>query len=131
MKYGKETMRKDPVFRISPRRSENYPNPEEPEEDEDVQTERVKTANGLTTSSLHEKPVIMASCLHKEYKEKKKSCFSTRKKKRAVWNVSFCVDKAVLRAERPGEPSGGASGRAIHREGPRGAAARVVKCPSQ
>ena len=45
----------DFLCRISPRRSENYPNPEEPEEeDEDVQTERVKTVSGLTTSSLHE-----------------------------------------------------------------------------
>ncbi|KAB0343391.1 hypothetical protein FD754_020317, partial [Muntiacus muntjak] len=63
MKYGKETMRKDTFFRISPRRRENCPNPEEPEEeDEDIQTKRVKTANVLTASNLDEKLIIMASC---------------------------------------------------------------------
>ncbi|XP_015445118.1 ATP-binding cassette sub-family A member 10 [Pteropus alecto] len=97
MKYGKETMKKDPVFRISPRSRENRPNPEEPEEeDEDVQTERVKTANALTSANSEEKPVIMASCLHKEYKGKKKSCFLTRKKKIAIRNVSFCVNKGEV-----------------------------------
>ncbi|DAA18077.1 TPA: ATP-binding cassette, sub-family A (ABC1), member 9-like, partial [Bos taurus] len=97
MKYGKETMRKDPFFRISPRRGEYRPNPEEPEEeDEDVQTERVKTANALTASSLDEKPVIMASCLHKEYKQEKKRCFSARKTKTAVRNVSFCINKGEV-----------------------------------
>ena len=42
-------------LRISPRRREYRPNPEEPEEeDEDIQAERVKTANALTTSNLDE-----------------------------------------------------------------------------
>ncbi|XP_070083080.1 ATP-binding cassette sub-family A member 10 isoform X3 [Equus caballus] len=97
MKYGKEPMRKDPVFRICPRSRESHPNPEEPEEeDEDVQIERVRTAKACTTPNLDEKPVIMASCLHKEYKEKKKSCFSRRKKKIAIRNVSFCVNKGEV-----------------------------------
>ncbi|KAB0359845.1 hypothetical protein FD754_004001 [Muntiacus muntjak] len=97
MKYGKETMRKDPFFRLSPRRREYRPNPEEPEEeDEDVQAERVKTANALTASNLDEKPVIMASCLHKKYKQKKKRCFSARKTKTAVRNVSFCINKGEV-----------------------------------
>ncbi|XP_055264689.1 ATP-binding cassette sub-family A member 10 isoform X3 [Moschus berezovskii] len=96
MKYGKETMRKDPFFRISPRRRKYRPNPEEPEEeDEDVQTERVKTANALAASSLDE-PVVMASCLHKEYKQKKKRCFSARKTKTAIRNVSFCINKGEV-----------------------------------
>ena len=43
---------------------------------------------------------------------------------------------AVLRAEHPGKPVAGASGRAIHGHGPRGAAAGVVRgchieCQSQ
>ncbi|XP_077636408.1 ATP-binding cassette sub-family A member 10 [Crocuta crocuta] len=97
MKCGKETMRKDPVFRISSRSRENHPNPEEPEEeDEDVQAERVKTANALSTLNPDEKPLIMASCLHKEYKEKKERCFSTRKKKIAIRNLSFCVNKGEV-----------------------------------
>ncbi|XP_060058633.1 ATP-binding cassette sub-family A member 10 isoform X2 [Erinaceus europaeus] len=96
MKYGKETTRKDPIFRISPKSRKNHPNPQElEEEDEDVQAERMKTANELSTPSLNEKPVILASCLHKEYKEKK-SCFSARKKKIAIRNVSFCVNKGEV-----------------------------------
>ncbi|KAB0372075.1 hypothetical protein FD755_015867, partial [Muntiacus reevesi] len=84
MKYGKETMRKDTFFRISPRRRENCPNPEEPEEeDEDIQTKRVKTANVLTASNLDEKL-------------KKKRCFSARKTKTAVLNVSFCINKGEV-----------------------------------
>ncbi|KAM9597380.1 LOW QUALITY PROTEIN: ATP-binding cassette sub-family A member 10 [Trichechus inunguis] len=96
MNCRSETMRKDPVFRISPRSREAHPNSEEPEEDEDVHTERVQTANALTSPNLDEKPVIMASCLHKEYKEKKKRCFSTRKKKIAIRSVSFCVKKGEV-----------------------------------
>ncbi|KAL4686968.1 hypothetical protein H8959_019096 [Pygathrix nigripes] len=97
MKYGNEIMNKDPVFRISPRSRETHPNPEEPEEeDEDVQAERVQAANTLTTPNLAEEPVITASCLHKEYYDTKKSCFSTRKKKIAIRNVSFCVKKGEV-----------------------------------
>ncbi|XP_037849172.2 ATP-binding cassette sub-family A member 10 isoform X2 [Chlorocebus sabaeus] len=97
MKYGTEIMNKDPVFRISPRSRETHPNPEEPEEeDEDVQAERVQAANTLTTPNLAEKPVITASCLHKEYYDTKKSCFSTRKKKIAIRNISFCVKKGEV-----------------------------------
>uniref|UniRef100_A0A2I3G0R5 ABC transporter domain-containing protein n=1 Tax=Nomascus leucogenys TaxID=61853 RepID=A0A2I3G0R5_NOMLE len=97
MKYGNEIMNKDPVFRISPRSRETHPNPEEPkEEDEDVQAERVQAANALTASNLEEEPVITASCLHKEYYETKRSCFSTRKKKIAIRNVSFCVKKGEV-----------------------------------
>ncbi|KAM5213444.1 ATP-binding cassette sub-family A member 10 isoform 2-T3 [Hipposideros larvatus] len=97
IKFGKGTMRKDPVFRISPRSRENRPNPEEPEEeDDDVQVERVKTANALTALNVDEKPVIMASCLHKKYEEKKKSCFLKRRKKIAIQNVSFCVNKGEV-----------------------------------
>uniref|UniRef100_A0A8C9K672 ATP binding cassette subfamily A member 10 n=1 Tax=Panthera tigris altaica TaxID=74533 RepID=A0A8C9K672_PANTA len=97
MKYGQKTMRKDPIFRISSRSRENHPNPEEPEEeDENVQAERARTANALTTLNPDEKPLIVASCLHKEYKEKKEHCFSTRKKKIAIRNISFCVNKGEV-----------------------------------
>uniref|UniRef100_A0A8C8X4J7 ATP binding cassette subfamily A member 10 n=1 Tax=Panthera leo TaxID=9689 RepID=A0A8C8X4J7_PANLE len=97
MKYGQKTMRKDPVFRISSRSRENHPNPEEPEEeDENVQAERARTANALTTLNPDEKPLVVASCLHKEYKEKKEHCFSTRKKKIAIRNISFCVNKGEV-----------------------------------
>ncbi|XP_051851187.1 ATP-binding cassette sub-family A member 10-like [Antechinus flavipes] len=97
MKYGKKSMRKDPVFRISPRSSEVFPNQEEPEgEDEDVQAERARTTSALAALNLDEKPVIIASCLRKEYEVKKKICFSKSKKKLATRNVSFCVKKGEV-----------------------------------
>lgn len=40
-----------------------------------------------------QKPVIIASCLRKEYTGKKKKCFSKAKKKIATRNISFCVKK--------------------------------------
>ncbi|KAM7067935.1 ATP-binding cassette sub-family A member 6 isoform 1-T2 [Molossus nigricans] len=97
MKCGQTVVRKDPVLRISPQRRKAGPNPEEPvEEDEDVQAERVRTAAALTTSGLEERPVIIASCLHKEYAGPKMNCFSKRKKKVAIRNISFCVKKGEI-----------------------------------
>ncbi|XP_035157530.1 ABC-type organic anion transporter ABCA8 isoform X2 [Callithrix jacchus] len=96
-KFGKKSMRKDPVFRIYPRSSDVCQNPEEPEgEDEDVQMERVRTANALNSTNFDEKPVIIASCLRKEYAGKRKGCFSKRKNKIATRNVSFCVRKGEV-----------------------------------
>uniref|UniRef100_A0A8C4MT46 ATP binding cassette subfamily A member 9 n=1 Tax=Equus asinus asinus TaxID=83772 RepID=A0A8C4MT46_EQUAS len=84
-------------FRISPRSSDVFPNPEEPEgEDEDVQMERMRTANAVTVPDFDEKPVIIASCLRKEYAGKKKNCFAKGKKKVATRNVSFCVKKGEV-----------------------------------
>ncbi|MBZ3879737.1 ATP-binding cassette sub-family A member 9, partial [Sciurus carolinensis] len=95
--FRKKSMRKDPVFRISPRSDDVSPNPEDPEgEDEDVKVERMRTANALTILDLDEKPVIIASCLRKEYSGKKKNCFSRRKKKIATRNISFCVKKGEV-----------------------------------
>uniref|UniRef100_A0A2K5QC71 ATP binding cassette subfamily A member 6 n=1 Tax=Cebus imitator TaxID=2715852 RepID=A0A2K5QC71_CEBIM len=97
LKYGKKRMRKDPVFRISPQIRDAKPNPEEPiDEDEDVQAERIRTATALTTSNVDEKPVIIASCLHKEYAGQKKSCCLKRKKKIAARNISFCVQEGEI-----------------------------------
>ncbi|NP_001412410.1 ABC-type organic anion transporter ABCA8B isoform 3 [Mus musculus] len=95
--FGKKTMRKDPIFRISPRNNDVYQNPEEPEdEDEDVQMERMRTANALVSTSFDEKPVIIASCLRKEYAGKQKHCLSKKKAKIATRNVSFCVRKGEI-----------------------------------
>ncbi|XP_064351689.1 ABC-type organic anion transporter ABCA8 isoform X4 [Camelus dromedarius] len=96
-KFGKRSMRKDPFFRISPRSCDACPNPEEPEgEDEDVQLERVRTAVALNSTDSDEKPVIIASCLRKEYAGKRKHCFVKRKKKTATRNISFCVRKGEV-----------------------------------
>ncbi|XP_051014920.1 ATP-binding cassette sub-family A member 9 [Acomys russatus] len=93
----KKSLRVDPVFRISPVSSRAFPNPEEPgEEDEDVHVERMRTAGAVTTLQTDEKPVIVASCLRKEYTGKKKKCFSKTKKKIATRNISFCVRKGEV-----------------------------------
>ncbi|KAM4824544.1 LOW QUALITY PROTEIN: ABC-type organic anion transporter ABCA8-like [Urocitellus parryii] len=96
-KFGKKPMGKDPFFRISPKSGDVCQNPEEPqEEDEDVQMERLRTADALNSTDFNEKPVIVASCLRKEYAGKKKHCFSKRKSKVATRNVSFCVRKGEV-----------------------------------
>uniref|UniRef100_A0A8C0LHU9 ATP binding cassette subfamily A member 9 n=1 Tax=Canis lupus dingo TaxID=286419 RepID=A0A8C0LHU9_CANLU len=95
--FRKKSMRKDPVFRISPRSSSIFPNPEEPAgEGEDVEGERRRTTNAETLADFDEKPVIIASCLRKEYAGKKRNCFAKRKKKVAIRNVSFCVKKGEV-----------------------------------
>uniref|UniRef100_A0A8C6WD88 ATP-binding cassette, sub-family A member 9 n=1 Tax=Nannospalax galili TaxID=1026970 RepID=A0A8C6WD88_NANGA len=95
--FRKKSLRMDPVFRIPPRSCDVFPNPEEPvEEDEDVQMERMKTANATSILQIEEKPAIIASCLRKEYAGQKKNCFSKRKKKIATRNVSFCVRKGKV-----------------------------------
>ncbi|XP_010638876.1 ATP-binding cassette sub-family A member 6 isoform X2 [Fukomys damarensis] len=97
LKYGKQVIRKDPFFRISPHSRDAQTNPEEPgDEHEDVQAERIRTSTALTTSNLDEKPTIIASCLYKEYAGRKKNCFSKRKKKIATRNISFCVNKGEI-----------------------------------
>ncbi|KAM5150909.1 ATP-binding cassette sub-family A member 6-like [Callospermophilus lateralis] len=99
LKYGQKVIRKDPVFRISPQ-IQNVPlNSEihvDEDEDEDVQAERMRASSALTTSNVNENPVIIASCLHKEYAGQRKSCFSKRKKKIAARNISFCVKKGEV-----------------------------------
>ncbi|XP_058140610.1 ABC-type organic anion transporter ABCA8 isoform X2 [Dasypus novemcinctus] len=96
-KFGKKLMRKDPVFRISPRSYDVSKNPEEPgEEDEDVKMERERTANALSSTNPDEKPVITATCLRKEYAGKRTHCFSKRKTKLAIRNLSFCVRKGEV-----------------------------------
>ncbi|VTJ71803.1 Hypothetical predicted protein, partial [Marmota monax] len=97
LKCGQKVIRKDPVFRISPQ-IQNVPlNPEiHVDEDEDVQAERMRASSALTTSNINENPVIIASCLHKEYAGQRKSCFSKRKKKIAARNISFCVKKGEV-----------------------------------
>ncbi|XP_021570834.1 ATP-binding cassette sub-family A member 9-like [Carlito syrichta] len=97
MNFRKKSTRKDPVFRIPPRSNDVYPNLEEPEgEDEDVQMERMRTADAMTVPDTEEQPIIIASCLRKEYSGKKKNCFTKRKKKVATRNVSFCIKKGEV-----------------------------------
>uniref|UniRef100_A0A8C3PX36 ABC transporter domain-containing protein n=1 Tax=Chrysolophus pictus TaxID=9089 RepID=A0A8C3PX36_CHRPC len=55
IKYGRPVLRKDPIFRISPRKENSHQHPEEPEEeDEDVKAEREAVKNAIAAPSQEE-----------------------------------------------------------------------------
>ncbi|NXW04409.1 ABCAA protein, partial [Fregetta grallaria] len=96
MKYGRAVLRKDPIFRISPRRESSHQHPEElEEEDEDVKAERAAVRNAIAAASQEEKSVIIVRNLCKEYKIKQAGSVF-KKKKMATKNVSFHVKKGEV-----------------------------------
>ncbi|NXK06969.1 ABCAA protein, partial [Herpetotheres cachinnans] len=96
-KYGRAVLRKDPIFRISPRKESSHQHPEElEEEDEDVKAERAAVRNAIAAPSQEEKSVIIVSNLCKEYKIKQAGSVFKKKKKMATKNVSFCVKKGEV-----------------------------------
>ncbi|NWS57018.1 ABCAA protein, partial [Chunga burmeisteri] len=97
IKYGRAVLRKDPVFRISPRRQSSHQHPEElEEEDEDVKAERSAVRNAIAALSQEEKSIIIVSNLCKEYKIKQAGSVFKKKKKIATKNISFCVKKGEV-----------------------------------
>ncbi|XP_076209679.1 ATP-binding cassette sub-family A member 10-like isoform X1 [Aptenodytes patagonicus] len=97
IKYGRAVLRKDPIFRISPRRESSHQHPKElEEEDEDVKAERAAVRNAIAAPSQEEKSVIIVSNLCKEYEIKQAGSFFKKKKKMATRNVSFCVKKGEV-----------------------------------
>ncbi|NXK69911.1 ABCA9 protein, partial [Sylvietta virens] len=98
LKYGKAVLRRDPVFRISPRKESSQQRPKElEEEDEDVRAEREAVRNAVVAPSQEEKSVIIVSNLCKEYNIKQAGLFSKKKKKKtATKNLSFCVKKGEV-----------------------------------
>ncbi|NWR82466.1 ABCAA protein, partial [Furnarius figulus] len=97
LKFGKAVLRKDPIFRISPRRESSHQHPMElEEEDEDVKAEREAVKNAIAALSQEEKSVIIVSNLCKEYKIKQAGSVFKKKKKTATKNLSFCVKKGEV-----------------------------------
>ncbi|XP_010719766.1 ATP-binding cassette sub-family A member 10 [Meleagris gallopavo] len=97
IKYGRPVLRKDPIFRISPRKENSHQHPEDPEEeDEDVKAEREAVKNAIAAPRQEEKSVIIVSNLYKEYKIKKAGSVFRKKKKMATKNISFCVKKGEV-----------------------------------
>ncbi|XP_067164770.1 ATP-binding cassette sub-family A member 10-like [Apteryx mantelli] len=97
IKYGRAVLRKDPIFRISPRKETSHQNPEElEEEDEDVKAERTAVRNAIASPSQEEKSVVIVSNLCKEYKIKQAGSVFKKEKKMATKNVSFCVKKGEV-----------------------------------
>ncbi|XP_037260709.1 ATP-binding cassette sub-family A member 9-like isoform X5 [Falco rusticolus] len=97
IKYGGAVLRKDPIFRISPRRASSHQHPEElEEEDEDVKAERAAVRDAIAAPGQEGKSVIIVSNLCKEYKIKQAGSVFKKKKKMATKNVSFCVKKGEV-----------------------------------
>ncbi|NWU77165.1 ABCAA protein, partial [Onychorhynchus coronatus] len=97
LKYGRPVLRKDPIFRISPRREGGHQHAKElEEEDEDVKAEREAVKSAIAAPSQEEKSVIIVSNLCKEYKIKQAGSVFKKKKKTATKNVSFCVKKGEV-----------------------------------
>ncbi|NXC31749.1 ABCAA protein, partial [Campylorhamphus procurvoides] len=97
LKFGRAVLRKDPIFRISPRRESSHQHPTElEEEDEDVKAEREAVKNAMAALNQEEKSVIIVSNLCKEYKIKQAGSVFKKKKKTATKNLSFCVKKGEV-----------------------------------
>ncbi|NXF26333.1 ABCA9 protein, partial [Rhodinocichla rosea] len=97
LKFGKGVLRRDPIFRISPRKESSQQHPKElEEEDEDVRAEREAVRNAVVAPSQEEKSVIIVSNLCKEYKIKQAGSLFKKKKKTATKNLSFCVKKGEV-----------------------------------
>ncbi|XP_009805247.2 ATP-binding cassette sub-family A member 10 [Gavia stellata] len=97
IKYGRAVLRKDPIFRISPREEGSHQHPQElEEEDEDVKAERAAVRNAIAAPSQEERSVIIVSNLCKEYKIKQAGSVFKKKNKMATKNVSFCVKKGEV-----------------------------------
>ncbi|XP_056361621.1 ATP-binding cassette sub-family A member 10-like isoform X1 [Oenanthe melanoleuca] len=97
LKYGKAVLRRDPIFRISPRRESGQQPPKVlEEEDEDVRAEREAVRNAVVAPRQGEKSVIIVNNLCKEYEIKQAGSLFKKKKKTATKNLSFCVKKGEV-----------------------------------
>ncbi|NWY69883.1 ABCAA protein, partial [Erithacus rubecula] len=97
LKYGKAVLRRDPIFRISPRRESGQQPPKVlEEEDEDVRAEREAVRNAVVAPRQEEKSVIIVNNLCKDYEIKQAGSFFKKKKKTATKNLSFCVKKGEV-----------------------------------
>ncbi|XP_053563281.1 ABC-type organic anion transporter ABCA8 [Bombina bombina] len=96
-KFGRRSLKRDPIFRMSKRQIKIKQNPEMLEDaDDDVLAEKEKVKN-YETNSAEEKPVIVVDSLRKEYNMKKgSSIFKKKNKKAACKNISFCVKKGEV-----------------------------------
>ncbi|XP_029455149.1 ATP-binding cassette sub-family A member 5 isoform X2 [Rhinatrema bivittatum] len=96
MKNGGKSLRRDPFFSARTKDTKVLRFSEVSSgEDEDVQAERAKVREMMTSESCNETPPILINNLLKEYDEKR--TFLGRKiKKFATKNISFCVRKGEI-----------------------------------
>nr|XP_013799944.1 PREDICTED: ATP-binding cassette sub-family A member 10-like [Apteryx mantelli mantelli] len=97
MRYGGAVMRSDPIFRIHCRKAVALQNRDHPgEEATEVRAERERVRSVIASLPQEEDPVIVVNSVRKEYEDEKASCFSKKKKKVAVKNLSFSVKKGEV-----------------------------------
>uniref|UniRef100_A0A3Q0SZ69 Cholesterol transporter ABCA5 n=1 Tax=Amphilophus citrinellus TaxID=61819 RepID=A0A3Q0SZ69_AMPCI len=65
-------------------------------EDEDVQMEKARVKEALSSRSCEEKPVVVVSNLKKQYKGRREGFSLNKKRTLATKNVSFCVRKGEV-----------------------------------
>lgn len=65
-------------------------------EDEDVQMEKARVKEALSSRSREEKPVVVVSNLKKQYKGRREGFSLNKKRMLATKNVSFCVRKGEV-----------------------------------
>nr|DBA27570.1 TPA: hypothetical protein GDO54_008045 [Pyxicephalus adspersus] len=96
VKNGGKSIRKDPLFRTKDKKGKAWKFTEVSEdEDEDIREERAQVGDYMA-SDCYEKPAIMVSGLHKEYKEKGKTIVGKTMRKLVVNNISFCVKRGEI-----------------------------------
>ncbi|CAN9508853.1 unnamed protein product [Ophioblennius macclurei] len=98
IRYGGRTMKTDQFCRISSKaKPRTERNPEDGlNEDEDVQMEKTRVKEALSSQSCEEKAVVVVSNLKKEYKGRREGFSFSKKSKVATKNVSFCVRKGEV-----------------------------------
>uniref|UniRef100_A0A3Q0T5N5 Cholesterol transporter ABCA5 n=1 Tax=Amphilophus citrinellus TaxID=61819 RepID=A0A3Q0T5N5_AMPCI len=96
--YYRGRTKTDQLCRISPKSKPRVErNLEEGlNEDEDVQMEKARVKEALSSRSCEEKPVVVVSNLKKQYKGRREGFSLNKKRTLATKNVSFCVRKGEV-----------------------------------
>ncbi|XP_072270166.1 ABC-type organic anion transporter ABCA8-like isoform X2 [Pyxicephalus adspersus] len=96
-KFGRKSLKRDPVFRTSKRQDPMKRNPEElADADEEVVAEEERVKLARNAGAHEEKPIIIVDSLRKEFKVNS-GVFSCKKKRRvATKSLSFCVRKGEI-----------------------------------
>ncbi|KAM3922145.1 ABC-type organic anion transporter ABCA8-like isoform 1-T1 [Leptodactylus fuscus] len=95
-RWGKKTIKRDPVFRTYRQKTKLKKNPETLEGPEDVLEERGKVETLLASQNVEEKPVIIVDGLRKEYRVRSRWYQLKKKRKVATKNISFHVRKGEV-----------------------------------
>ncbi|KAJ3607863.1 hypothetical protein NHX12_024914 [Muraenolepis orangiensis] len=96
--YGGRAIKGDKFCRIRAKakpRAERLPE-DAPDEDVDVRLEKARVKEALNCQSCEEKPVVVVSNLKKQYKDDHRGFSTSKGRKVATENISFCVRKGEV-----------------------------------